>query len=305
MGTNTFHLLIGGTKCKPLEIIHSERTAVRLGKDGILSGKIASSAVDRAINTLLSYVDSSQRLGVSNLKAFATSAIRNASNAAEVLSKIKAATDISVQVIDGETEALNIYSGVKAAMNLASENHLIMDIGGGSVEFIICTQKSILWKKSFEIGVQRLKDSFQQNDPIAPNEIEALNEHFDFSLEELLDKLKIYEPTILVGCSGTFGTLSDIYEISNNLPSSRSTPEGNFDLRAFQEIYEEIISYNYNQRMEIEGMSSLRADMIVVAVILLQWVINKASFEDIRISHYAMKEGILYESLNCNKYEQL
>ncbi len=57
--------------------------------------------------------------------------------------------------------------------------------------------------------------------------------------------------------------------------------------------------------MEIEGMSSLRADMIVVAVILLQWVINKASFEDIRISHYAMKEGILYESLNCNKYEQL
>jgi len=132
-----------------------------------------------------------------------------------------------------------------------------------------------------------------------------LNEHFDFSLEELLDKLKIYEPTILVGCSGTFGTLSDIYEISNNLPSSRSTPEGNFDLRAFQEIYEEIISYNYNQRMEIEGMSSLRADMIVVAVILLQWVINKASFEDIRISHYAMKEGILYESLNCNKYEQL
>ncbi len=303
MGTNTFHLLIGGSKCKPLEIIHSEKIAVRLGKGGISSGKIAESAITRAIDTLHSFVESATQLGVSNLQAFATSAMRNASNAPEVMAKIKTETDISVQVIDGETEALNIFSGVKAAMDLASGYHLIMDIGGGSVEFIFCTQKSILWKKSFEIGVQRLKDRFQQNDPIKQNEIDALNMHFNSSLSELADKISIYKPTILVGCSGTFGTLSDIYEIRNNIPSSRSTSEGNFDLNAFPGIYEELITNDYNKRMEIAGMSTLRADMIVVAVILLRWVINEASFNDIRISHYAMKEGILYESLNCKKYE--
>jgi exopolyphosphatase/guanosine-5'-triphosphate,3'-diphosphate pyrophosphatase len=305
MGTNTFHLLIAGAECRPFDIIHSEKVAVRIGKGGISSGEIVKDASVRAIQTLKSFKNTAMNFGVSKLLVFATSAMRNASNAKEIVQSINSATELQVQIINGDTEANYIYWGVKAALKLVSSNHLIMDIGGGSVEFIICGQKSILWQKSFEIGVQRLKDKYQQNDPITSDELHSLNIFFNSRLPILVDALNKYNPSVLIGCSGTFGTLSDIYEYRNNMAGSRSNSEGNFSLDAFPGIYEEFITKNYDERMKITGMSDLRADMIVVAVVLLHWVIDNSSFVDVRISHYAMKEGILYQHLNCGENEYI
>jgi exopolyphosphatase / guanosine-5'-triphosphate,3'-diphosphate pyrophosphatase len=167
-----------------------------------------------------------------------------------------------------------------------------MDIGGGSVEFIIGNEKEIFWSHSFEIGGQRLVEKFHKHDPILPTEIENLFQFFSSELTSLFDALKIYQPNQLIGSSGTFDTLSDIYCMRNNLPL-RDLPETPLTINAFEEIYEELLVKDRAARMQIQGMIELRVEMIVVACCLIKFLLSNYSFQQIRVSSYSLKEGVL------------
>jgi exopolyphosphatase/guanosine-5'-triphosphate,3'-diphosphate pyrophosphatase len=167
-----------------------------------------------------------------------------------------------------------------------------MDIGGGSVEFIIGNGKEMFWKQSFEIGGQRLLEHFQKHDPILPSEIESMTKYFNESLSPLFDAMKIHSPKILSGSSGTFDTLSDIYCIESGIKKLDS-PETPFKIEAFEKIYLEIISKNRADRMQIPGMIEMRVDMIVVACCLVKFILDSFRFEQIRVSSYSLKEGVL------------
>jgi len=168
-----------------------------------------------------------------------------------------------------------------------------MDIGGGSVEFIIGNNKEIFWKRSFEIGAQRLLEEFQQNDPITGAEMLALDNYFSKILLPLFEALNEYEPKTLVGSSGTFDTLSDIYCIKHDVMKSQQGAETPLTLSGFYEVFEELLVKNRNDRMQIPGMIEMRVDMIVVACCLVRYVLENYAFENLRVSTYALKEGIL------------
>ncbi|HXA00411.1 MAG TPA: hypothetical protein VNW99_00380, partial [Cytophagaceae bacterium] len=164
LGTNTFNLLIAEKSEDGMHTIHKEKTGVKLGKEGITKGFISAEAYERAINTVSHYKEVIDQYGVSKIVAVATSAFRNARNGYQLVKDIKEKTDIDVQTIAGEKEAELIYYGVKAAMDLGKSTSLLLDIGGGSVEFVICNNDKIFWKGSYEIGGQRLIDKFQNSD---------------------------------------------------------------------------------------------------------------------------------------------
>ncbi|MDQ4140147.1 MAG: phosphatase, partial [Bacteroidota bacterium] len=166
MGTNTFHLLIAEIKPEgEPETLVKLKESVKLGQDGISLGAIAPDAVERALQTLTNFKVEIDKYDVSEVRAVATSAVRNAANGAKLTAAILKQTGIEVEVISGDREAELIYYGVKLALEIGSERSLIIDIGGGSVEFIICDGDTIFWKQSFEIGAQRLMDKFFINDP--------------------------------------------------------------------------------------------------------------------------------------------
>jgi exopolyphosphatase/guanosine-5'-triphosphate,3'-diphosphate pyrophosphatase len=190
-------------------------------------------------------------------------------------------------------EAHYIYLGVRAALGLGNDKNLIIDIGGGSVEFIIADHDQVFWKQSFEIGAQRLLEKFQKHDPILPSEIHQLETYFDHSLLPLWDVLKQYRPQILVGSSGTFDTLSDIFCITHGIHKSADEIETPLSIEGFYEIHNEIILKNREQRMNIPGMIEMRVDMIVVASCLVKFLLQKHSFNRIRVSTYSLKEGVL------------
>src|SRR5205814_4323900 len=121
---------------------------------------------------------------------------------------------------------------------LGQEKSLIMDIGGGSVEFIIGNGKEIFWKQSFEIGAQRLLERFQKHDPILRSEVESVMKYFGESLAPLLDAMKIHSPKVLAGSSGTFDTLSDIHCIQSGM-EQKDLPETPLTIEAFERIYPE------------------------------------------------------------------
>jgi exopolyphosphatase / guanosine-5'-triphosphate,3'-diphosphate pyrophosphatase len=292
MGTNTFHLLIAEVDAGNFSIIHREHLAVKIGMGGINQGLITEAGIERAVRTMKSFKKTLNEFGIDNALAFGTSALRNASNGLAVADLIEKETGIKTEIISGIKEAEYIYRGANAAIAMGNEKSLIMDIGGGSVEFIIGNEKEIFWSHSFEIGGQRLMEKFQKHDPILPEEIENLFQFFSSELTLLFDALKIHRPNQLIGSSGTFDTLSDIYCMRNDLPL-RDLPETPLTINAFEEIYEELLVKDRAARMQIQGMIELRVEMIVVACCLIKFLLSNYSFQQIRVSYYSLKEGVL------------
>lgn len=293
LGTNTFHLLIATYKENGYIITHRERVAVKIGLGGINQDIIQKEGIVRAVDALKDFRASIDRHAITKIYAFGTSALRNARNANDVVCRIKQATSIEVSIISGDAEADFIYRGVRSALNLGSDPSLIMDIGGGSVEFIIGNRDRIFWKKSMEIGAQRLLEKFQKHDPILPAEINQLNQYFENELPELLTALQKFNPSTMVGSSGTFDTLSEIHCIRNSIPIKEEDPETPLTLTSFHSIYHELVSKNRADRLLIPGMIEMRVDMIVVACCLIGFILEKHHFNSVRVSSYSLKEGVL------------
>ncbi|MEO9482061.1 MAG: exopolyphosphatase [Ekhidna sp.] len=298
LGTNTFHLLLASAADGTHEIFHRERKAVRIGEKGINKGQITKEAWDRALTALKDFKATIDKNEIDQVFATATSAMRNASNGSALVKEIKKLTGIEIEVISGQREAELIHFGASKALDFGSEKSLIMDIGGGSIEFIIADQSQAYWLQSFEVGGQRLVEKFHKTDPITASEMDDLSNFFEEELQPLIDACREHNPTTLIGCSGTFDTLSDIYSEKKNISRAEEATEYPFNKEAFESIYQELIAKNRTQRLAIPGMIEMRVDMIVVACILVEYIINKFQLKDVRVSAYALKEGILHHVLD-------
>jgi len=295
LGTNTFHLLLAEKLGDSFHITHRDRQAVKIGKGGINKNIIPFDGLERAVKALKLFKKKIDSLQITRVFAFGTSALRNAENKEEVIAKIKSETGIVITIISGDQEAEFIYQGVRSAVNLGREKSLIIDIGGGSVEFIIGDEENIYWKKSIEIGAQRLLEQFHKHDPITSTEIAKLNNNFTNTLVPLFEAISIHQPQTLVGSSGTFDTLSDIFCLQQNIFKNDDDRETPLSLESFEKIYTELIQKNRDERLAIPGMIDMRVDMIVVACCLIRFILDHHTFADIRVSSYSLKEGALVQ----------
>jgi exopolyphosphatase / guanosine-5'-triphosphate,3'-diphosphate pyrophosphatase len=296
LGTNTFHLLIVEVILEQVHVLFKAHLPAKIGKAGINEGIIAPDAVERAVAILTQYRQQIEQYQVApqHVKTIGTSAIRNASNQAAFCDTIFEQTGFAIEVISGEREAELIYGGVQQALDLGQAPSLIMDIGGGSVEFIIANAERIFWKQSFEIGGQRLIEKFMTTDPISPQAVACMNAYFCEQLLPLHNAVHQYAPQTLVGSSGAFDTLIDI-DFMHRLGQLPPSTQTGFvlDLTEFQRQYQVLISRNRAERMAVAGMIELRVEMIVVGVVLINYVLQSFDIQQLRCSTYALKEGIL------------
>lgn len=298
MGTNTFHLLLVELNGVGFKTIYKEKIAVKLGQGGISQNQIAPDAQKRAFHTLKHFKNLIDGEHIDQVFAFATSAVRNADNGSEFVSKVKADLGIHINVISGEQEAQLIYEGINLSGSLNGQTTLMMDIGGGSVEFIIGTSREVFWKRSFEIGGQRLLDAFHYHDPILQDEVEKLESYCKEKLQPLIEAIENFKPTALVGASGTFDTLTDIY--FESMLQCKLTGQHVFELPTvdFERIFEMLKTKNREERLKIPGMIAMRVDMIVVASCLIEFILRYVPVEAIVCSHYSLKEGAVARLLS-------
>ncbi len=259
---------------------------------------ISPEACARAFATLSEFREKIDELGVNEIFATGTSAVRNAKNGEDFIREIKSRFNIVVHVISGEREAELIYHGVKNALNLGTEKSLIMDIGGGSVEFIICNSDKIFWKESFEIGAQRMLDLFIPSDPIQNDQVNQVINYLEEKLPALTAAVRNFQPDLLVGSSGTFDTLADIDALRKGISLNDKQKEYDLPLDSFRQTFQEVLKKNRAERMVMPGMIEMRVDMIVVACILINYIVDKYQLEKIRVSAYALKEGVLAKAIN-------
>lgn len=303
LGTNTFQLIIAKEKEPGFEVLFQKSTPSRLGKGGINQGVITPEAVDRALCVLEDFKNELDafELPRQQILAFGTSAIRNAANKEELLDAIDTRLGLPVRIIDGDTEAHLIYLGVREAVSLGTAPNLIMDIGGGSVEFVIADHKSVYWKKSFETGGQRLIDRFVKSDPLSPAAIRKINDFLEEQLIALSNAIHQYAPQTLVGSSGTFETLAEIdhWTRMNDWPPAG---QNGFEI-PLEEFYRSrnlILSSAREERMKIPGMRELRVDMIPVAICLIDYILSRYDIRILKASRWSLKEGALVELLRTS-----
>ncbi|MEM7055279.1 MAG: exopolyphosphatase [Bacteroidota bacterium] len=297
LGTNTFHLVIGEIAKQGYREVARKRVDVKLGAGGLQAGSITPAAQQRAIEAMVGFKRIIDTNKVGHVRAVATSAMRSASNAAVLIQTIKDYTGIAVEIISGSQEAALIYRGVKEAVQMSSANELIMDIGGGSVEFIIGNDQKASWKKSFEIGAQRLADIFHSYDPISPAALSKLERYLEEKLQPLFEASTLYEPTRLIGTSGAFTTLTSIYSAQKQLPLDPHATTHDLPLHHFEQIYHDIRYKSYEERIQIPGLSNQRVDMIVVSSALIQFVLSKTNISSITTSIYSLKAGLFFHAL--------
>jgi exopolyphosphatase/guanosine-5'-triphosphate,3'-diphosphate pyrophosphatase len=298
LGTNTFHLLIAnGTAADYKEIIH-EHDAVRLGEGGINKGIIQPEAYQRGIASMQKFKADMDQHNVEQARAIATSAVRNAANGKQFIDDVLNRTGIQIELIDGEQEAEYIYKGVKLAGGLDDKTSLIMDIGGGSVEFILGNANGMLWKQSFEIGAARLMDKFHQNDPITVEAIELLNVYLTEQLACLQGIAQKHPVDRLIGSSGAFETFAELIELDKGNTFNVEFKNYTFHQDDLIKVTNNIITSSHQQRKAMKGIIPVRVDMIVVASLITRFILANLRINNVSMSTYSLKEGVLAEMMD-------
>lgn len=297
LGTNTFHLLVGEKTKQGYQEVFRKRIYVQLGEGGFASSRITAAAQARAIEAMLVFKELLHEHNIHQVHAVATSAIRNADNGAALIARIQAQTGMTVTTISGAEEATLIYQGVKHALPVGLDMSLIMDIGGGSVEFILCNDQKALWEQSFEIGAQRLLDRFHNHDPILPAELMELETYLTQQLQPLFQAMRTYQPTKLIGTSGAFGTWVAMHQAKNPNPRNQQAVVYELPLPYFQEIYQDMRDKSAAERLQLPGLANERIDMIVVSSALIQFVLHKSNIARMLVSSYSLKVGLFLQAL--------
>jgi len=300
LGTNTFNILIAEkTDNNSFNVLLNTKLPVMLAKEGLQDGNISKEAFNRAFNVLTKYKQTLNKYKCDKVVALGTSALRSAKNTNEFTNRVKKELDINIELISGEQEAEYIYYGIRQSVDFTDENYLILDIGGGSNEFIIANKNKLLWKHSFPLGGARLLNKFKPEDTITSKTINLINEYLKQELKLLNDILLKHPIKVLVGASGAFDTFADVinYTKTDN-PIQDSLISSFIDIKDFNEMYSTIIKSSRQNRLLIKGLDEPRVDIIVMALIFTRITIEIANINKIIQSTYSLKEGVAALLLN-------
>jgi exopolyphosphatase/guanosine-5'-triphosphate,3'-diphosphate pyrophosphatase len=293
LGTNTCNLLIAETNQLQYTLLHQGKVGVKLGKGGINKNLLTPEAFERATHALNKHRETIRQFGVDQVVTIATSAVRDASNKAEFEAHLLRQTGLRLEIISGEREAELIFKGVRLAFQNLPDHTLIMDIGGGSNEFIEIHDNQIHKKESFPLGMARVLDQLPVSDPIKPSEVETIAYWFDTGMQSLWKQLNGKQVSQLIGCSGAFDTVADL--IDKTAPGTKVRQQQTIALSDFNRVADKVIYSTKAQRDLMTGMEPLRVEMIVPALILIRLVIQKLNISKIVQTDYALREGILFE----------
>lgn len=300
LGTNTFKLLVAERSAGAttgLNIVHSEELGVFLGRGGVEKNVLAEDAMERGLAALRTLAATAHGLGAARIGAFGTSAMRNARNGHAFAERIKAELGIAVQIIPGDEEASLILEGVRQAVAFSNKPMLVMDIGGGSTEFILATEKALMWKHSFELGTTRLFERFPQIDPMDMDTQLRMGAHIDAQLEELWAVMERHWPTALVGSAGSFDTVARMVALQLGRSIDAGDAMAAMGTGDVDALKERIFSLDHAAREKEPGLPAHRVDTIVPALMLIDRVLLRG-IHQVHWSRYSLKEGAMARLLD-------
>jgi len=303
LGTNSFHAVIvdahpNGT----FRVVDRMKEMVRLGQRGLLSGVLPEAAMERGMKALQRIHILASGWGVQEYLAFATSAIREARNGGAFIERVREEIGIRIRAISGSQEARLIYEGVRRAVDMPVPT-LIVDIGGGSVEFIVSTREGVPFATSLKLGAARMTEQFVTTDPLSPDEQAALRAHYRQELEPVIAAARAHDVEMIVGSSGTAKSLARVC-INRHGDASRSVFQQDVDAEPFRQTMTRIIGAGKEARGRMSGIGPKRVDQIGAGAVLMDTLLEDLPVERLRISSHALREGMVVYFIEEN-YKRL
>jgi len=296
-GTNTFNLLIVDTPERgKYHKVFNTRLPVKLGEGAINEGFIAEVPFNRGISALKKFRQYVDNHNVDQLLVFGTSAIRDARNGNDFVREVRDQLDINIEVIDGDREAELIYLGNREALQMTDDISLIMDIGGGSTEFILADNCTVYWKQSYNLGAARLLDKFDPSSPVTEDEVAAMRNYLKVNLSPLFGKVLEFKPVELIGSSGAFDSVVEmIHGELGGEPLTKEKTGYDINIGDYNRISTLVKCSTLEERKNIKGLAPMRFDMIVISCIMIDFVLEELKLNKMRVSVYSLKEGALLD----------
>lgn len=277
IGSNAARLLIsevvtgdkGTVSFNKLNLI---RVPLRLGFDVFETGEISKARTGMVIQTMKAYKHLMNAYGVEHLKACATSAMRDAKNAADLIRKIRLETDIAIEVISGDTEANLVYENHVAENMDRDHSYLYIDVGGGSTELSFFSNGILIYKKSFNIGTIRLLKNM------------VSEYHWDEMKEVLKAVTKGHKQVVAIGSGGNINKVFSMSKRKDGKP---------LQLELLKDYYKELSNVSLAERISKYNLREDRADVIVPALQIYVNAMRWANAEEIYVPKIGLADGLI------------
>lgn len=298
IGTNSFHLVVVEILDEAkFRIIDRAKENVRLGSGGKDMKFIAPDAMDRAIITLRRFAEIAHSYKAP-VRAVATSAVREALNRSEFVSEVRKATNVRIEVVSGFEEARLIYLGVLQALPVFNHGILLMDIGGGSVEYLVGKKGETLFANSLKLGCIRLTQHFFAGTSVSDGEIRACRDYVRGFLSPVSREVVDHKYDFAIGSSGTIQNVAYMIRAIRGEIMSPQVNNFSFSREELSEVVRTILkARTVKQRLKIQGLDPKRADIIVAGAIVLEESFRALKIDRMTVSEYALREGIVYDRL--------
>ena len=307
IGTNTVRLLVAdAAEREALDAVAVERAITRLGGGYSDEAGIASDAMERTVEALRGFAQSAERYGVEEIRAVATSVVRCAINGGDFVRRVRDETGIDVSVIDGKEEARLSTLGVLSILDGEGERFIIIDIGGGSSEYIAVERGRVVGSWSLEMGVVHLTERHLRHDPPGEGELRSLADDIKRSLKVLLKEMEAdgFDITLYTGPSGarfvgTAGTVTTIAAIDGGL--SRYSPEkvNNYRMgrERVEEQYHALAARTLAERRAIPALEKGREDLIIAGIAITVETMKLFAYQEMTVSDSGLLEGVLIDTI--------
>jgi len=293
VGSNSVHMVIADVQRDGyFEVIDQTKEMVRLGRHAFSSGRLERPAMNLAIRALRNFVRLARVRRVERIRAVATSAVREARNRDAFIERIRRETGLRVAVISGAEEARLIFSAARHALGLEGGPHLLVDVGGGSVELVLVRDGEPLWMVSLPLGVARISEEFLRSDPPTEGQVRRLEEHLEEQLSGPLRKARRAQVVNAIGTSGTINAM-----VSMAYAARGEEPERLHGLSAsaaeVAALRRQIVATPMAQRADLAGADAKRVDLIPAAAILADHVLQHSGAPRLIACTWALREGLL------------
>ena len=295
VGSNSVHLLIADVSPEGhLEVIDRVKEMVRLGRRSFTTGLLSQEAMDLAVRVLAHFQSVVEVRRVDRVRAVATSAVREADNKNQFIARIKRETGVNVEVISGHEEAQLIYRAAQYALGLEGGPHLLVDLGGGSLELVLVQDRRPIWMKSAKLGAARMTERFLLDDSPTPAQCKRLETHFEKEIGEQMQAARRAGVVRAICTSGTINTLIAMARAARG--EELGMLHGSIaSATEIARLCRKAVGASAAMRMALPGIDAKRVDQIPASAMLADFVLRRSGAKEMVACTWALREGMLLE----------
>jgi exopolyphosphatase/guanosine-5'-triphosphate,3'-diphosphate pyrophosphatase len=312
IGSNSIKLVVvEAAGSDSFAVLAREKEVVRLGQDTLRQGYLAPAAIERACDTMKRFRSIAEARGAERVLATATASVREASNAAEFIEEVERRAGVRVEILSGIEEARLI--GIAAAHGCARTQGAALvnvDIGGGSTEISLMKDGVPVELFSVKLGAVGLTERHVTSDPPARKELRALRGEIRAALERPARELAGARWQYATGTSGTIIAVGEVLRRRAQRDGGRAeqgaqAPGAEIALGQLEKLNERFASMSAEERRAVPGVSQQRAEIIVAGGQILEGVMQALSLNHLRTCDYALREGVVIDTLRQLEAERL